>query len=167
MRFRSMWLAAFAILFIGSSASAQSITDDVLTAFIKGRQAETPELDKVGAQLDEIDEKIKKFRDCSEIINETMSGLKAKVALKAKCGATSIDAFTKERAKLLESPEKVGAAAAGMDLRKYVKVKEVVTMYLQGDRSFAEGELKAFGNHATALSNAMGMALAKAGSNGT
>jgi hypothetical protein len=167
MRFRSIWLAALAIVFIGSNASAQTVTDEVLAAFIKGRQAETPELDKVGAQLEEIDEKIKNFRSCSEIINETMSGLKAKVALKAKCGATSVDGFLKERAKLLESPEKVGASVAGMDLRKYVKVKEVVTMYLQGDRSFAEGELKAFGNHATALSDAMGMALAKASNGGS
>jgi hypothetical protein len=166
MRFRFIGLATLAILLIGSSAQAQSITDDVLTAFIKGREAERPELDKVGAQIDALDEKIKNFRSCSEIINETMSGLKAKVALKAKCGATSIDGFLKEKAQLLNSPEKVGASAAGMDLRKYVKVKEVVTMYLQGDRSFAEGELKAFGNHATALSNAMGMALAKASSGG-
>jgi hypothetical protein len=162
MRFRSMTLALLAILFVGTSASAQTITDDVLTAFIKGRQAEGPELDKVGTQLDDIDEKIKNFRSCAEIINETMSGLKAKVALKAKCGATGVDGFMKDKAKLLQAPEKAGAAAAGMDLRNYVKVKEVVTMYLSGSRNFAEAELAALNKHATALSNAMGMALAKA-----
>jgi hypothetical protein len=167
MRFRLMTLAVLALLFASTSASAQSITDDVLTAFIKGRQAEQPELDKVGAQLDDLDAKIKSFRSCAEIINETMSGLKAKVALKAKCGATSVDGFVKDRAKLLAAPEKVGASTAGMDLRNYVKVKEVVTMYLSGDRNFAQGELKAFGNHATALSNAMGMALAKASNSGS
>jgi len=104
MRFRSMTLALLAILFVGTSASAQTITDDVLTAFIKGRQAEGPELDKVGTQLDDIDEKIKNFRSCAEIINETMSGLKAKVALKAKCGATGVDGFMKDKAKLLQAP---------------------------------------------------------------
>jgi hypothetical protein len=165
MRFRSTLLALIAVLFTAAGASAQSITDDVLAAFIKGRQAEQPELDKVGAQLDDLDKKVDDFRKCAEVINETMSGLKAKVALKAKCGATSVDGFTKDRAKLLAAPEKVGAAAAGMDLRKYAKVKESVTMYLSGDRNFAEGELKAFANHATALSDAMGMALAAAGGN--
>lgn len=162
MRFRSMTLAALAILFVSSAAGAQSITDDVLTAFIKGRQAEQPELDKVASQLDEIEEKIKSFRSCAEVINATMSGLKAKVALKAKCGATGVDGFMKDREKLLAMPEKAGAAAAGMDLRTYVKLKEAVTLYLSGSRNFAEGELAAFARHATALSNAMGMALAKA-----
>jgi hypothetical protein len=162
MRFRSFLLAGLAMLFAATSASAQSITDEVLTKFITGRQAEQPELDKVGAQLDEIDDKIKSFRSCAEVINETMSGLKAKVALKAKCGATSVDGFMKDREKLLAAPEKAGAAAAGMDLRTYVKVKEVVTLYLSGSRNFAEGELTAFSKHASALSNVMGMALAKA-----
>jgi hypothetical protein len=166
MRFRSMTLAALAVLFVSTGARAQSITDDVLTAFIKGRQAEQPELDKVGTQLDEIDDKIKNFRSCAEIINETMSGLKAKVALKAKCGATGVDGFMKDREKLLAMPEKAGAAAAGMDLRSYVKLKEAVTLYLSGSRNFAEGELAVFAKHATALSNAMGMALAKASDTG-
>ncbi len=167
MRFRSITLAVLAVLFAGSSARAQSITDDILTAFITGRQAEQPELSKVGTQLDEIDQKIKDFKSCSEIINETMSGLKAKVALKAKCGATNADGFMKDRTKLLAAPEKAGAAAAGMDLRNYVKVKEVVTLYLSGSRNFAAGELAVFAKHATALSNAMGMALAKASDNGS
>lgn len=166
MRFRLTMLAWLAVFVTASGASAQSITDDVLAAFIKGRQAEQPELDKVGDQLDDLDKKIEEYRKCAELINETMSGLKAKVALKAKCGATSVDGFVKDRAKLLASPEKVGASAAGMDLRKYVKVKESVTMYLSGDRNFADGELKAFATHATALSNAMGMALAKASPGG-
>ncbi len=162
MRFRSTLLALVAVLVTAAGASAQSITDDVLAAFIKGRQAEQPELDKVGAQLDDLDKKIDDWRKCAEVINETMSGLKAKVALKAKCGATSVDGFTKDRAKLLAAPEKAGAAASGMDLRKYAKVKESVTMYLSGDRNFGDSELKAFANHASALSDAMGMALAKA-----
>jgi hypothetical protein len=159
-------LALLAVLCAASGASAQSITDEVLAAFIKGRQAEQPELDKVGAQLAELDEKIENFRKCAELINETMSGLKAKVALKAKCGATSVDGFMKDRAKLLASPEKVGASVAGMDLKKYATIKDRVIQYLSGDRNFAEGELKAFANHATALSDAMGMALAKAAATG-
>lgn len=166
MRFRILTLAALALLCVAPGVRAQSISDDVLAAFIKGRQAEQPELDKVGTQIEDLDTKIKQWRDCAEIINETMSGLKAKVALKAKCGATSADGFMKDRAKLLASPEKVGAAAAGMDVKKYATVKDKVIQYLNGDRSFAEGELKAFGNHATALSDAMGMALAKASSGG-
>ena len=166
MRFRPVLFAALALLMVSPGLKAQDITEDAVTSFIKGRQAEKPELEKVGAELDELDEKIKKFKDCSEIINETMSGLKAKVALKAKCGATSADGFRKDRDKLLAAPEKAGAAAAGMDLRRYVKMKELVTMYLNGDRSFGDSELKALAAHASALSDVMGIALAKAGSGG-
>lgn len=161
MRFRSMLLAALTVFTVASGASAQSITDEVLTAFLKGRAAEGPELEKVRPQLDEADEKIKKFNDCGEIINETMSGLKAKVALKAKCGATSADGFEKERRNLLASPERAGAAAAGMDLKQYVKIKELATLYLGGSRNFPEGELKVWARHASALSDAMGLALEK------
>ncbi len=162
MRFRGVLLAAAAMFIIVPAAPAQTITEEVLAAFIKGREAEQPELDKVGAQLEELDEKIKNFRSCAELINETMSGLKAKVALKAKCGATSVDGMLKDRAKLLQAPEKAGAAAAGMDVRKYAKIKESVTMYLAGDRAFAEAELAALGKHATTLSNVMGLPLLKA-----
>ncbi|HEY0670669.1 MAG TPA: hypothetical protein VGD27_00315 [Longimicrobiales bacterium] len=166
MRFRSLLLATAAMLVFAPVASAQAITDEVLTAFIRGRQAEQPELEKVGAEIAALDEKIKEFRACAEVINETMSGLKAKVALKAKCGATSVDGMLKDRAKLLAAPEKAGAAAAGMDVRQYAKIKDGVILYLGGDRNFAEGELAALGKHATTLSNVMGMALAKASESG-
>ena len=162
MRFRTLLFAALAIFMVSPRLGAQDITDDAVTSFIKGRQAEKPELEKVGAQLDELDEKIKKWRDCAAIIQETMSGLKAKAALKVKCGATSDEGFRKERNKLLATPEQVGAAAAGMELRRYVKMKELVTMYLNGDRSFGDGENKAMAAHAVELSNVMGIALAKA-----
>lgn len=162
MHLRSLILAALATFTVATGVQAQSITDEVLTAFLKGRAAEGPELEKVGPQLDEIDEKIKKFRDCGEIINETMSGLKAKVALKAKCGATSASGFEKERAKLLAGPEQAGAAAAGMELKQYVKIKELAMLYLGGSRDFSDGELKAWARHAAALSDALGVALAKA-----
>ena len=165
MRFRSLLPAVAAMFIVVPAAHAQTITEEVLAAFIKGREAEQPALDKVGAELEALDEKIKEFRSCAEIINETMSGLKAKVALKAKCGATSVDGMLKERAKLLAAPEKIGADAAGMDLRRYVKVKESVTMYLAGDRAFAEAELAAFARHASTLSNVMGLPLAKASGN--
>ena len=166
MRFRPLLVAILAILVFSPPVLAQDITEDAVTAFIKGRQAEKPELEKVGANLDELDEKIKKWRDCAAIIQETMSGLKAKVALKAKCGQTSDEGFRKERNKLLAAPEQAGAAAAGMDVRRYVKMKEVVTMFLNGDRSFGDSEVKAMMKHASALSDAMGIALAKAGSSG-
>lgn len=166
MRFRSTIFSVLALFVLAVPARAQNITEESITAFLRGLTAEKPELSKVQTQLSDIDEKIKKFKDCSEILRETMSGLKLKVALKAKCGATSEDGFYKERAKLLEAPEKVGSAAAGMKLDVYSQMKEKVGAYLNGNRNFADGELKALNAHASALSDAMGMALAKASDGG-
>lgn len=166
MYFRSLLLCSLAVFALAGTAPAQSITEDVLTAFLKGRAAEKPELEKVGARLEQLEEDIKKFEECSELIKEALSGLKAKIALKAKCGATSVDGFHKERRKLLAQPEKVGAQAAGMGVQRYAELKERITQYLGGYRSFTDAELKAFAAHATALSDAMGIPLAKATASG-
>ena len=50
-----------------------------------------------------------------------------------------------------------------MDQRSkdYSKIKEMSELYLGGSRSFSEGALSVFAKHATALSNGLGLALAK------
>ena len=156
MRFPCLLLVSAIVLATPAAASAQDITDQKITSFLAGVAAEKPELEKVGAELDALDEQIKEFGSCAEIIRETMSGLKAKAALKVKCGRTSVDGLVKERRQLLEKPEKVGAAAAGMDVRAYAKLKESVLMYLRGIDDFPDSELKVFARHASALEEAMG-----------
>lgn len=164
MKVRSILLSVLALCVLSLPARAQNITEETVTAFLRGLEAQKPELDKVSTQITELETKITEFKKCSEILREAMSGLKLKVALKAKCGATSEDGFYKERQKLLDQPEKVGAAAAGMKVDAFSQMKEKVGAYLSGNRNFAPDELKALNAHATALANAMGMALAKASS---
>src|SRR5688572_7117338 len=172
---RQLFVAALLTAVATGSALAQSttITDDIINLFLKGRAAEKPELEKVATQLDEIDQKLEKFRECYKLIAEAdnatgkkLGGLAGKAMLKAKCGATGDDGFLKDKAKLLESPEKVAAAAAGMPVKNYSKLKELFTLYLGGSRNFAEGELKALAARATDLSNSLGLALARAESGG-
>ncbi|HUP89883.1 MAG TPA: hypothetical protein VM100_11045 [Longimicrobiales bacterium] len=162
MKVRSILFSVLALCVVSIPARAQNITEETVTAFLRGVEAQKPELDKVAAEITVLETKITEFKKCSEILRETMSGLKLKVALKAKCGATSEDGFYKDRQKLLDQPEKVGAAAAGMKAEVFSHMKEKVGAYLNGDRNFAPNELKALNAHATALANAMGMALAKA-----
>ena len=171
MRLRSSLLAALALVLVAVPARAQSITEQVLDQFLKGVSAEHTELDKVGDQLKDIDDKIAKFRECSSLLNEAgglggKTGLAAKIAMKAKCGATSEDGYQKQKAKLLEAPEKIGAQAAGMKQDAYSYLKERVTGYLNGMRNFGDAELKALAARASALSGAMGIQLAKASSGG-
>ena len=171
MRLRSIILTLLATALPSMPAMAQGISfnDETLDQFLKGVQAERTELDKVGDQLTQIDEKIANFRECSGLLKEAgggKTGLAAKIAMKAKCGATSEDGFQKDRAKLLAQPEKIGAGIAGLKLRDYAEMKERVTGYLNGSRNFADGELKALAARADALSRALGVALAKASGNG-
>jgi hypothetical protein len=95
------------------------------------------------------------------------SGFKAKAVTRAKCGTTSADGWLDERAKLLESPQAVGAQAAGMTPSEYEHMNERVTAFLGGNRAFPQGELKVLIARARDLSNAMGMAIAEAEDSGS
>lgn len=166
---RALFTALLAA-FVAAPVQAQDplITEENITAFLKGVAAERPELDKVADQLEALKEKLKKFRECYKLVagaddatGKKLGGLAGKAMLKAKCGATSEEGFLKDKAKLMESPEKVGAAAAGLKLKDYSKIKEMSELYLGGSRSFSEGALAVFAKHATALSNGLGLALAQ------
>jgi hypothetical protein len=166
---RSMLFASLLLLAPTVPARAQdmSLTDPVLDQFLTGLKAERAELDKVADKLAELDDKIAKFRECSSLLNEAggmggKSGLAAKVAMKAKCGATSEDGYRKDRAKLLDQPEKVGASAAGMQRGAYAHMKERVTAYLNGQRNYSAAEIKALDARAQALSAALQVPISKA-----
>jgi hypothetical protein len=168
---RSAILTAFMLFVTTVTASAQgpSFSAESLDQFIAGLTAERAELDKVGAQLTEIDAKIEKFRACAGLLTEAgggKTGMAAKIAMKAKCGATSEDGMLKDRAKLLEQPEKSGAAAAGMKRGDYAFMKERVTGYVNGQRNFSDAELKALASRGDKLAGLLGLSLAKASSNG-
>jgi len=162
--------AALMLAMSGTDAYAQTkITDETVNQFLKGREAEEPELEKVSEKLEELDEKIANFRECYEMVagadNATgrkLGGLAGKAMLRTKCGATGEDGFLKERQKLMEAPEKAGADAAGMKVRDYAKLKELFTLYLYGSRDFPDSELAVLNARGADLSGALGIALAKA-----
>jgi len=167
---RSIILSALMLFMAAVSASAQGpqFSDQALDQFLTGLAAERAELDKAAVQIKAVEEKLEKFRECAGLLKEAgggKTGLAAKVAMKAKCGATSEDGFLKERAKLLEQPEKIGAEAAGMKRGDYAYMKERVTGYVNGERNFSDAELKALAPRADRLASALGMTLAKASEN--
>jgi hypothetical protein len=173
MRRTSLLAAACSVLLASAPLGAQDLSNDLIDRFLAGRAAEKPELAKVGTQLDDLDGKIKKFRECfqnlrdaGQVVGGRAAGFAAKALTRAKCGATSEDGLVEDRAKLLAQPEKVGASAAKMDVRQYVHLKEVFSEYLGGSRNFSEGDLKLLAARATDLSNGMGLALVRPASGG-
>ena len=168
-RLKSIAVAALLVL-VAAPLRAQDITPESVDRFIKGKNAEKPELDKVATQLAELDKKIKDWRDCygqlreiGQVTGTSPSGFKMKAVTRAKCGATDPDGWIEERGKLLGDPEEAGARVAGMNRGEYAQFKERVISYLGGDRNFGDAALKALNARATDLSNAMGMALAQGG----
>jgi hypothetical protein len=172
-RLQRIAFAACLLLPFAVPLRAQEITTESVDRFITGKRAEKPELQKVSAQVKELDKKIADWRKCyaelreaGQVVGMSPSGFKAKAVTRAKCGATDPDGWVEERGKLLEDPEAVGARAAKMERDEYSQFKERVTAYLGGDRNFADGALKALNTRATDLSNVMDMALAKADNGG-
>ena len=168
MRLRVLVATACTLLSVAAPVHAQDITNDLIDRFIRGRAAEKPELAKVGSEIDELDKKIRKFRECykelqdaGQVVGTRAAGFAAKALTRARCGATSEDGLLEDRQKLLENPEKVGSQAAGMSTRDYARVKEVGTMYLEGSRNFADAELKVLSARARDLSNALGLAITR------
>jgi hypothetical protein len=152
---------------LAAPAMAQvTITDATLDQFLRGREAEQAELEKVTVQLAELDEKIEKFNECAQLVREgrgvvgggAAGGLAARAAMRARCGATSADGMVNDRKKLLEGPQARGVSASGLGARDYAQVKELAIMYLSGVRAFRESELEVLAARAQDLSAAMRMA---------
>lgn len=169
-------LAAMVVLFIAAPVRAQNkpITDETVDLLLKALEAEDAELEKAGPKLQEIDEKIRKFEECKttmeaagEISDSKSLGLAAKIAMKAKCGATSAEGFHKDKQKVLEGPEKAALAIMKMKSRDYGQLKERVSGYIAGTRTgFADGELAALDKRKSELAGALRMQLGAAQTGG-
>jgi hypothetical protein len=152
---------------LAAPAAAQvTITEPLLDQFLRGREAEQAELEKVTVQLAELDEKIAKFNECAQLVRDgsgvvgggAAGGLAARAALRTRCGAMNADGMMNDRKKLLEGPLARGASASGLSARDYAMVKELVVIYLQGSRAFREAELEALAARVQDLSGALRMA---------
>src|SRR5688572_16328954 len=158
--------AAVLTVLAASQLQAQRVIDltsDLLDRFLKGADAEQVELGSSGDQLKEIDEKLKAFRECQKNFMGTQGsggklGMAAKIALRAKCGASDEDGIVKERNKITEGPANAGAKAAGMKTNDFVSLKEKITAYMHGDRmGFSQPGLDLLKSREADLSKAMGM----------
>jgi hypothetical protein len=167
MRTRNLFAhAALITVFAASQVQAQRVIDltsDLLDRFLKGADAEQVELGKSGDQLKEIDEKLKAFRECKKNFELATGsggklGMAARIALRAKCGASDEDGIMKERNKITEGPTNAAAKTAGMKTGDYVSLKEKITAYMHGDRmGFSQPGLDLLKSREADLSKAMGM----------
>jgi len=147
------------------------LTQDLLDRFLRGAQAEKSAEDKVAEQLAAIDQKIKAFRDCAdafkaagEASGSKLGGFAAKMAMKAKCGATSDEDMVKDRQKIVDGPLNDAAKQAGMKLAEYTNLKDRIGGFLRGDRGgFNQAGLDLLAARQSDLSGLLGIAVMQAG----
>ena len=182
MRLRSACLAlaslALLALLAPSPAPAQGkvidLTVEMLDRFFTAKDKEKSESASLGPQLTDLDAKITKFQQCKrdwemagEATGRKLGGIAARIAIKAKCGASDDGGYQKDRNKIMEGPENAAAAAGGFKLADYRNLRDKLQAYLGGDHSgFTKAGLDLLKSREKQLASAFGVSLDVAGSSG-
>jgi len=128
------------------------LTTDVLDRFVSAYDREAEELAALDPKLAEIDEKIRKFRECKiafeaagSATQSRLGGLAARAGIRAKCGANSEADIAKEKQQLLDKAAADAAQAAGFTVPQFARLKtRLQRIYAYGDRAgLKAGELEA------------------------
>lgn len=169
---RSILLAVFSLFGAGAPAFGQDkleITAEVIERFLKAYAAEEAERDKVAAEHEELEEKIRRFDECAEALRVAGSvtgrvgGLAAKAAMKAKCGATSDEGFRKDQTKLASRPEEAALSAGRFKSRQYTVLTERLIGFMAGaDGDYSKAEREAIDARRADLSTLLAGEIAQA-----
>ena len=139
-------LAAAAFLF-PSAARAQSdraldITEAILDRFFTAHAKEKSETEGMTTQISDSEAKIAKFEQCrrdfeaaGSASGSRLGGLAARIAIKAKCGASDSEQMRRDRSRLMTGPETAAASAGGFALPEYRTLRDRIRGFLEGDRS--------------------------------
>jgi hypothetical protein len=179
MRVRSTLLVSLvlALIVIPAQARAQralDVTADVIERFLNAYDREKSETKTVEPQVTDLDDKIKKWEQCErdfraagEASGSRLGGLAARIAIKAKCGASDANGYKKDRQKVLDGPENAAASAGGFKLDEYRTLRDRIRGFLGGDESgFTENGLKILKGRQTQLASLFGVSMTVAQSGG-
>src|SRR6185503_5704742 len=84
-------------------------------------------------------------------------GLAARMAMKAKCGASSEDGFMKDRQKLLDGPRKAALGAGSFKDAQYSVLTDRIVGFLSGGGGdFSDAEKAVLNAHRTDLLHDLG-----------
>lgn len=162
-------LTATAFLF-PATATAQSdraldITETILDRFFTAHAKEKSESEATTTQVSDAEARIAKFEQCKRDFEAAgsasgsrLGGLAARIATKAKCGASDADGMRKERERLMNGPESAAAAAGGFALPEYRTLRDRIRGWLGGDRSgFTTAGLAVLRGRESQLRSALGV----------
>jgi hypothetical protein len=172
----SLVVLCSAVAFNPARAQAKVIdlTVDMLDRWFTAHDKEKSESANVAPQLNEQNEKIKKFQQCKaaweaagEATGKKLGGIAARIAIKAKCGVSDDAAFVKERQKIMDGPENAAATAGGFKLADYRNLRDKLQAYVGGDHSgFTKAGLDLLKSREKQLASAFGVSMTVAGAGG-
>lgn len=149
-------LAVLACLALSGPAAlgAQDVelTTDVLDRFVSAYDKEADEIAALDPKLAEIDERIRKFRECriafeaaGSATRSRLGGLAARAGVRAKCGANSEADIAKEKQALIDKASADAAQASGFTMPQFSRLKtRLQRIYAYGDRAgLKTGEIEA------------------------
>lgn len=172
-------LAAVALLAPSAPVHAQSnkaldLTEEILDRFFTAHEKEKNEATGVSSELADADAKISKFEQCKRDFEAAgsasgsrMGGIAARIAIKAKCGASDADGYRKDRQRIMDGPENAAASAGGFKLPEYRNLRDRLRGYLDGDRSgFTKGALDMLKSRESRLAATFGITMNRGGGSG-
>jgi hypothetical protein len=137
---------------VGLRAQDVELTTDVLDRFVTAYDREAEEIAALDPKLAEIDEKIRKFRECriafeaaGSATRSRLGGLAARAGVRAKCGANNESDIAKEKQVLLDKAAADAAQAGGFTMPQFTRLKtRLQRIYAYGDRAgLSTGEVAA------------------------
>lgn len=135
----------FALVMLVSTANAQelTLTTDVLDRYVTAHDKEREEIAALDPQLREIDEKIRRFRDCKTAFEvagsasrSRLGGLAARAGIRARCGANSEADIERERTALHTQATARAAQAGNFTVPVFSRLRiRLERIYAYGDRA--------------------------------
>lgn len=144
-RLRTLCLPLAVLTLSAAPLAAQELelTTDLLDRFVTAHDKEREDLAALDPQLAEIDEKIRKFRECKiafEVAGSAsgsrLGGLAARAGIRARCGANSEAEIERQKTTLRTRTTAAAAQAGSLTVPQFTRLRtRLERIYLYGDRA--------------------------------
>ena len=137
------FLALLLLAAVPAAAQEITLTTDVLDRYVTSYDKEREELAALDPQLREIDQKIRRFRECKlafeaagSATRSRLGGLAARAGIRARCGANSEEDIEREKTTLRNQAITRAAQAGSFTLPQYQRLGvRLERIYAFGDRA--------------------------------
>lgn len=128
---------------IAIGAQEITLTTDVLDRYVTAHDKEREDLAALDPRLREIDQRIRRFRECKiafeaagSASRSRLGGLAARAGIRARCGANNEEDIAKEKDELREAATAGAARASGFTVPQFARLRtRLERIYGYGDRA--------------------------------